>query len=222
MRMRKKKWAQPWLDAHTDYIDPDPVKYKGKWKELLQKDILHLEIGMGKGDYLIGMSQLYPEEGWIGMEKDPSAAAVAARKQVESGHDLSNNHMIVGDAENLLNWFDRKEVDVIHLNFSDPWPKKHYHKRRLSSEKFLQMYRYILNDHGKILMKTDNKDLFEDSVLYFLQNGFTLTEFSVDYRRQEHPEDVITEYESKFMAEGMPIYRLCAVIDQRIPAGEQQ
>lgn len=215
MRMRKKKWAQPWLEAHTDYIDPDPVQYKGKWKERLQKDVLHLEIGMGKGDYLIGMSQLYPDEGWVGMEKDPSAAAVAARKQVESGHDLSNNHMIVGDAENLLQWFDQKEVDVIHLNFSDPWPKKHYHKRRLSSEKFLQMYRYILNDQGKILMKTDNKDLFEDSVLYFLQNGFTLTEFSVDYRRKEHPEDVITEYESKFMAEGMPIYRLGAVIDEK-------
>lgn len=219
MRMRKKKWAQPWLEAHRDYIYPDPQEYRGKWKDLLQVSLLHLEIGMGKGDYLIGMAKLYPEEGWIGMEKDPSAAAVAARKQIESGNDLANNRMIVGDAENILNWFDENEVDVIHLNFSDPWPKKHYHKRRLSSEKFLQIYHHVLNQNGKILMKTDNKDLFEDSVLYFLQNGFTLTEFSVDYRRKEHPEDVITEYESKFMAEGQPIYRLCAISTE---AGEDR
>lgn len=209
--MRKKKWAEGWMEQHADYIFFDPKQYKGKWKQLLQKDVLHVEIGMGKGDYLIGMSSLYPLDGWIGIEKDPSAAAVSARKAVEEGHDLSNNRMICGNAEFLTDWFDENEIDVIHLNFSDPWPKKHYHKRRLSSSKFLEMYKTLLNESGKIFMKTDNKDLFEDSVLYFLENGFTLTELSVDFRRNEHPEDVITEYESKFMELGQPIYRLCAI-----------
>lgn len=215
MRMRKKKWADPWLDAHTDYIYQNPTEYKGKWKQLLGCEKLHLEIGMGKGSYLKQMSSMYAEEGWVGMEKDRSAAAVAARSQIEDGSDLSNNRMIAGDAENIPDWFENGEVDCIHLNFSDPWPKKHYHKRRLSSSKFLDIYRNILSEDGKIIMKTDNKDLFEDSVLYFQENGFLLKEFSVDFRRSEHPEDAITEYESKFMSEGLPIYRLVAEDSQK-------
>lgn len=211
MRMRKKKWADPWLDSHGDYIYQDPSEYKGKWKQLLDRDILHLEIGMGKGSYLIEMAEKYPEEGWVGMERDRSAAAVAARHQLEREGDTSNNRMIAGDAVRIPEWFAENEVDVIHLNFSDPWEKKKYNKRRLSSSSFLEIYRTILSEDGKIVMKTDNKDLFEDSVLYFQENDFRLTDFSVDYRREEHPEDAITEYESKFMSEGLPIYRLIAV-----------
>ena len=215
MRMRKKKWADPYLEAHQDYIFENPIDYKGKWKQILNCERLHLEIGMGKGSYLIQMASMYPDEGWIGMEKDRSAAAVAARAKLEGDGNTSNNRMIAGDAKNILDWFEDGEVDVIHLNFSDPWPKKKYQKRRLSSSEFLKIYRTILSEHGQILMKTDNQDLFEDSVLYFQENGFILTDFSVNYRRNEHPEDAITEYESKFMAEGMPIYRLCAVDTQK-------
>ena len=215
MRMRKKKWADPYLEAHQDYIFENPIDYKGKWKQILNCERLHLEIGMGKGSYLTQMASMYPDEGWIGMEKDRSAAAVAARAKLEGDGNTSNNRMIAGDARNILDWFEDGEVDVIHLNFSDPWPKKKYQKRRLSSSEFLKIYRTILSEHGQILMKTDNQDLFEDSVLYFQENGFILTDFSVNYRRNEHPEDAITEYESKFMAEGMPIYRLCAVDTQK-------
>ena len=211
MRMRKKKWADPYLEAHQDYISDNPTENRGKWKQMLNCETLHLEIGMGKGSYLIQMASMYPNDGWIGMEKDRSAAAVAARAKLENDGCITNNRMIAGDARNILDWFAEGEVDVIHLNFSDPWPKKKYQKRRLSSAEFLKIYRTVLSDHGKILMKTDNVDLFEDSVLYFQENGFLLTDFSVDYRRKEHPEDAITEYESKFMEEGMPIYRLCAV-----------
>jgi tRNA (guanine-N7-)-methyltransferase len=211
MRMRKKKWAEPWLEAHTEYISSDPSVFKGKWKEKLGCSVLHVEIGMGKGDYLIHMSSMYPEEGWLGIEKDPSAAATAARKAVEDdAFAKTNNHMIVGDAENMKDWFEDGEIDVIHLNFSDPWPKKHNHKRRLSSDRFLKMYRDLLAENGEIRMKTDNKDLFEDSVLYFLDDEFGLREFSVDYRRDPHPEDACTEYETKFIEQGMPIYRLTA------------
>ena len=133
-----------------------------------------------------------------------------------NSNNLENKRMISANAENLLSWFDKGEVDVIHLNFSDPWPKKHYHKRRLSSDKFLDMYKTLLSEDGKIIMKTDNTDLFEDSVIYFLQNGFTFTEFYVDYRRNEHPDDAITEYESKFIEEGKPIYKLIAVQKKQI------
>lgn len=212
MRMRKKKWADPWLEEHNDYIYTDPEVNKGKWKQLLNCSELHVEIGMGKGDYLIHMAEMYPEIGWVGMEKDHSAAAVASRKVIDGGSKhIANNRMICGYAENMQKWFADGEIDVIHLNFSDPWPKKHAHKKRLSSSKFLEMYRGLLGKDGCIRMKTDNKDLFEDSVLYFIQNDFVLSEFSVDYHRMDHPEDAITEYESKFMELGQPIYQLCAM-----------
>ena len=205
--MRKKKWAEGWLAEHQDYIYENPTTYKGKWKKLLSCKKLHVEIGMGKGDYLIGMSQLYPKEGWVGIEKDMSAAATAARKALElEDFSTKNNRMILGDATNILDWFKKGEVDMIHLNFSDPWPKKHYHKRRLSSESFLDKYKTILSKDGIIQMKTDNSQLFEDSILYFLNSGFKIEDISVDYRREKHEEEVVSEYESKFIEEKKPIY----------------
>ena len=209
--MRKKKWAEPYLEQHTELVIPDPAVYKGKWREFLGTEELHVEIGMGKGGYLNAMAAMYHEAGWIGIERDHSAAATAARKLIEDPVLTGENErMIAGNAEQLMEWFAPGEVDVIHLNFSDPWPKTYTHKRRLSSEKFLAMYRVVLGPSGTIRMKTDNKGLFEDSVLYFLQNGFIFTEFSVDYRRNEHPEDAVTEYEQRFMDLGQPIYQLCA------------
>ena len=211
MRMRKKKWAEPYLESHPELVIPDPSVYKGKWKQLLQTSCLHVEIGMGKGGYINAMAAMYPEEGWIGIERDHSAAATAARGLIEDETKTNRNErMIAGNAESLLEWFAPGEIDVIHLNFSDPWPKTYTHKRRLSSAKFLEMYRIVLNEGGTIRMKTDNVGLFEDSVLYFLQNGFTFSEFSVDYRRKEHPEDAVTEYEQRFMDLGKPIFQLCA------------
>lgn len=211
--MRKKKWAEPYLAEHGEVVLQDPSFGKGKWREMLHCQTLHVEIGMGKGDYLHEMASMYPEEGWVGIEKDRSAAAVAARKLVETErYSGRNERLIVGDADHILDWFEAGEADVIHLNFSDPWPKKYTHKRRLSSRQFLERYKQILKRDGMIRMKTDNEGLFEDSVLYFLENGFTFTEFSVNYRRQEHPEDAITEYERRFMDLGQPIFQLCAVI----------
>ena len=211
--MRKKKWAEPYLLSHPELVLPSPEEYKGTWKSLFGTDVLHVEIGMGKGDYLNTMAFMYPEEGWVGIEKDRSAAATAARKLIEDETKSgATERMIAQDAVTLTDWFAEGVVDVIHLNFSDPWPKTYTHKRRLSSQAFLEKYRLILSEHGSIRMKTDNTGLFEDSVRYFLENGFTFTEFSVDYRRNEHPEDAITEYERRFMNLGQPIYQLCAVV----------
>ncbi|MPM85147.1 tRNA (guanine-N(7)-)-methyltransferase [bioreactor metagenome] len=143
--------------------------------------------------------------GWIGIEKDRNVAAVAAKKAIDVGN--SNMLMIALDAENIDTWFAPNEIDVIHLNFSDPWPKAGYRKRRLSHGKFLEKYRNLLTSEGQIIMKTDNQGLFEFSLAEFSQNGWILEEVSVDFRRVEHPEDAISEYEAKFMALGQPIYR---------------
>lgn len=216
MRMRKKKWADPWLEAHDDIALAAPTECRGKWHELLDCQLLHVELGAGKGGYLNTMARMYPDEGWIGLEKDRSAAAVAARKAVESGEDLSSRRFIVNHAENLADWFAPGEIDVLHLNFSDPWPKKSTHKRRLSSDSFLAMYRTLLAPDGIIAMKTDNKDLFEASVIGFVKAGFCFREFSVDYRRTPHEEDAITEYEQRFLDLGQPIYRFVAAEKEQL------
>lgn len=115
--------------------------------------------------------------------------------------------LIQKDAANISEWFAAGEVDVIHLNFSDPWPKKRYAKRRLSSSQFLDQYAQILSDEGQIQMKTDNSSLFEYSLIEFQNAGYRMIEISVDYRRETHDEDVMTEYEEKFVSLGQPIYR---------------
>lgn len=204
MRVRKVKWAQEFLE-NQEVIVKEPQNYAGHWKELIPCEELHVEIGSGKGDYWIKMSEMYPQMGWIGIEKNESIAALALKK-VENQSFL-NRRFIVQDASNITEWFGENEIDVIHLNFSDPWPKKRNGKRRLTHANFLKRYDKMLSHEGKIIMKTDNRKLFEFSILEFQNNGYHCVDISLDYRSEIHDEDAITEYENKFMAKGNPIYR---------------
>lgn len=212
MRMRRLKWAAPFLEE-SDIVVHDPQACAGQWKKILKREYLHIEIGTGKGDYWINMSDIYADAGWIGIEKNESVAALAVRKSAKL---VENRRFIYADAANIDEWFIQGEVDVIHLNFSDPWPKKRASKRRLSHASFLNKYKYILNKSGEIQMKTDNASLFEYSILQFQDSGFKLVDFSVDFRRDEHLEDVISEYEQKFMEQGNPIYRAVWVQQKEI------
>ncbi|MEG0076330.1 tRNA (guanosine(46)-N7)-methyltransferase TrmB [Anaerorhabdus sp.] len=205
MRMRKKSWAEPFLNENDQFVIQEPQNNKGKWKKILNCETLHVEIGCGKGDYFIQMSSMDSSVGWIGVEKDRNVAAVAAKKAIETGNQ--NLLMITLDADQIDQWFDEGEIDTIHLNFSDPWPKSGYKKRRLSHGNFLNKYKSLLKNEGQIIMKTDNQGLFEFSLVEFNQNNWVLQEVSVDFRRNEHPEDAISEYEAKFMSLGQPIYR---------------
>ncbi len=204
MRVRNIPWAKDYLPTQPSFVT-DPKELKGQWKEKLGCETLHVEIGSGKGDYWKQMSEMYPEKGWIGIEKNASIAALAMKK-VED--DFKENRLFINlDAKDLEEWFEEKELDVIHLNFSDPWPKKRNMKRRLSHHSFLNVYKKLLTDDGRIIMKTDNTKLFEYSIIEFQNSGFILEEVYLDFRKEEHPEDAITEYESKFMKKNQPIYR---------------
>ena len=205
MRMRKKSWAEPFLAEHEEVVIASPASMKGNWKARLNKENLHLEIGCGKGDYFTHMAAMYPESGWIGVEKNVNVAAIAAKKLVDSNN--INQLLIAMDAEKVDEWFEHGEIDVIHLNFSDPWPKAGYKKRRLSHRRFIEVYENLLSEKGQIIMKTDNRKLFEFSLLEFAQCNFVLTDISVDFRAEEHSEDVMTEYETKFVELNQPIYR---------------
>lgn len=205
MRMRKKAWAQPFLDAHPEFVLAQPKEFQGKWKTLMPCEKLHVEIGCGKGDYFIGMAKMFPQDAFVAIERDCSVAAVAAKKALQE--PLSNTRMVVADASDIAEWFGEGEVDVIHLNFSDPWPKSSHSKRRLSHGNFVAQYERMLGAKGEIQMKTDNQKLFEFSLMEFSRLHWLLVDVSVDYRKCAHA-DVMTEYESKFSGLGQPIYRL--------------
>ena len=203
MRMRKKKWAKPYIEERTDTVIQAPETCKGRWREILGTKEVRLEIGAGKGSYWIGMGEKYPDTGWIALEKSPDAAAIGLKKCLTPGPNMK---YIVGDAEGIDEWFAPGEVDVIHLNFSDPWPKKSHAKRRLTAEKFRKKYDVILKPDGLVILKTDNIGLYEYS-LEKMNDLFDLVERDDDFRKTPHDEDVITEYEQEFMDKGQPIYR---------------
>lgn len=206
MRMRKLPWAEDFL-KEQDIVIQQPETMAGTWKECLEKQQLHVEIGSGKGDYWLGMARLYQDVAWVGVEKNNNVAALAVRKYVQAERKPNNVLFINGDAENIQTWFQKHEVDVIHLNFSDPWPKKRAHKKRLSNHMFIARYASILKEDGEIQMKTDNASLFEYSILEFQNEGWYMHDVSVDYRRNVHEEDIISEYEHRFMERKQPIYR---------------
>ena len=204
MRMRKKPWAKDMIASREDCVISQPEKMKGSWNQLGYGHVI-VEIGAGKGDYWINMGHRYPDELWIAVEKNIDAAGIALKKSIDN--TAANMKFIVGDAAGISQWFAEGEVERIHLNFSDPWPKKHHTKRRLTYASFLNDYRSILMPGGKIVMKTDNAKLFEYSLVSFAQAGWKLTEAYVNYRSEPHDEDAITEYESNFIALNQPIYR---------------
>lgn len=206
MRMRNLAWANDFLKKQAVVVK-EPQCMVGIWANSLQKEKLHVEIGTGKGEYWINMAVLYPHIAWIGIEKNKNVAALAVRKYTQREQPLENVLFINGDAQELATWFNKAEIDVIHLNFSDPWPKKRAHKKRLTNPTFLKQYAYILKEDGEIHMKTDNSSLFEYSILEFQKEGWLVHDVSVDFRRTQHAEDAISEYERRFMSQNQPIYR---------------
>lgn len=202
MRLRKKAWSQEMFERHAAILVDETNTYKGKWKETLKVNDLKLEIGSGRGDYWHGLSAQFPKSGVIALEKDYTAASIALKKLGET----QNKRMIYGDAKDLDVYFSDQELDGIYLNFSDPWPKKKHAKRRLTHESKCKIYHRLLNDDGELIMKTDNRGLFEYSLVSVAQNGFELVEVWLDFRHEKQ-DDPFTEYERKFHEMGQPIYR---------------
>jgi tRNA (guanine-N7-)-methyltransferase len=201
MRMRHKPWALPYLQAHPQVLF-DPVQRPVSWQD--DKSALILEIGSGKGRYIATLAQRYPTHQFVALEKDINVSATALKAM---GDSLPTNLLwIVGSAQDLLRYFKTKELDEIHLNFSDPWPKSGHEKRRLTSKTFMPMMLDALKDHGILRLKTDNAKLFEYTILELQQYPLSLEAFHVNYTH-DGSDDVHTEYEQKFNALGQPIYR---------------
>lgn len=204
MRLRKKKWSSDVYDIYADIIVNEFDLIKGSWKASMNVEKLRLEIGSGKGDYWHQVANVYSPDGIIGMERDFTAGSIALKKCEVYGKE--RKRFIYNDAKDLSDMFGPKEIDIIHLNFSDPWPKKRHEKRRLTHPSKLELYENILTDSGELWLKTDNVGLFNYSVVTVTQYGFELIELNVDYRKTEQV-DPFTEYERKFTDMGQPIFR---------------
>ena len=209
MRLRNVPGARETI-IENQFSIQEPEQKKGKWAEVFGNDHpIHIEVGMGKGQFIIEMAKRNPEINYIGIEKYSSVLVRA----VEKLEDFEQNHLrlIRMDAENIEEVFDKDEVDRIYLNFSDPWPKDRHAKRRLTSTRFLERYNNILTPEGRVMFKTDNKDLFDFSLEQVEEAGWILENHTYDLHHSEYNEgNVMTEYEEKFSAKGNPICRLVA------------
>ena len=206
MRLRNVRNAKEIVD-NSDYVVHNPFEYKGKYKELFgNNNPIHLEVGMGKGDFIINMALKYPDINFIGLEKYESIVCRAIQKL--ENKEIKNLKLIVIDALELGSIFD-KEIECLYLNFSDPWPKKRHARRRLTSEVFLPIYDQIFKGDKLIVQKTDNVGLFESSIVSLSNYGYVIEDISLDLASSDR-DNVETEYESKFKAQGIGINYLKA------------
>ncbi|KXB34173.1 tRNA (guanine-N(7)-)-methyltransferase [Aerococcus christensenii] len=209
MRVRHKPWAKDLLNDHPEWVITSPHDYKGKWQQVFEKEQdLKIEIGTGKGQFLIGMAQAHPEVNFIGIEMISDVLVMALQKALDS--QLPNLKFVRGDGQELTEMFEEDEVAGIYLNFSDPWPKKRHAKRRLTHKNFLQQYQTVMKENGQLIFKTDNQGLFEYSLMSLANYGMWLDEVSLDLHHADVGENIQTEYEEKFSRRGQRIYRLSA------------
>ncbi len=204
MRRRNVKNAKQRVESHPELVILNPKDHKGKWNTLFKNDNpIYLEIGMGKGKFLLEHAKTNPNINYIGLEKFDSVIVQAVEKIYPC--NLNNILLLNVDAEELLDIFDENEISKIFLNFSDPWPKNRHEKRRLSHANFLNRYQKILK--GDIEMKTDNRELFEFSLMSFNENKWKFEELSLDLHHRNEDEKIITtEYEDRFTSKGNVIY----------------
>ena len=211
MRLRNVRGAREQI-AENKYVIKDAETYRGRWKELFQDGKpLHLEIGMGKGKFLMEMARLHPDVHYIGIEKYSSVLVRALEKMEEN--PLPNIHFLRMDAEYINQYFAPGEVERIYLNFSDPWPKDRHAKRRLTSRQFLARYEEILKDGGRVEFKTENRGLFDFSLEEVEAAGWTRELCTFDLHHSEYLEgNVMTEYEEKFVQKGNPICKMVIAV----------
>lgn len=204
MRLRNVKGANDAIEK-SEYIIKDYEQQKGKFKDIFNNDnVIHIEIGMGKGDFIINMALNNPNINFIGIEKFDSVIVRAVQKLETL--KIKNLRLIRMDAFEIEKVFD-KEISCIYLNFSDPWPKERHKKRRLTSEVFLEKYDKILKNK-QIKLKTDNRKLFEYSIMTLTNHNYKIDELSLNLYEDDIKDNVQTEYEKKFVKDNKIIYKI--------------
>lgn len=208
MRLRNVPGSRDTI-AESRFTIKNETEYKGKWSTVFgNENPVHIEIGMGKGQFIMTLAEENPDINYIGIEKYSSVLVRAIEKQEEK--DLPNLFFIRMDAENIADVFAAGEVGRIYLNFSDPWPKDRHAKRRLTSLQFLERYEKILDREGHVIFKTDNRDLFDFSLEQVREaSHWTLLNYTYDLHHSEYVAgNIMTEYETRFVEKGNAICRM--------------
>lgn len=201
MRVKHKPWAKDYINEKSDFFLSEEVLNNGNPFE--NDNPIHLELGMGKGQFIMGLAKQNPEINYIGVELQASAQVMAGKKLEDE--PLPNVRLYNQDVAKLLEhefWIG--SIDRIYLNFSDPWPKKRHAKRRLTSDRFTPIYDQLLSKNGSIHQKTDSKSLFESSIMSLTQNGYEIVDIELDMHNSDR-SNIKTEYEEKFSAKGFTI-----------------
>ncbi|MCI5621274.1 MAG: tRNA (guanosine(46)-N7)-methyltransferase TrmB [Lachnospiraceae bacterium] len=208
MRLRNIPAAAPAI-AESEYCMKNPAELKGIWNRVYGNDFpIHIEIGMGKGRFIMELAAENPDINYIGMERYDSVLYRALQKMEE--RPLPNLRFLCEDAALLPDFFEKGEISKIYLNFSDPWPKDRHAKRRLTSRQFLERYDQVLSDDGQIEFKTDNQGLFDFSLDEVEQSKWNLDAVTRDLHHDAQlcEGNIMTEYEEKFSSMGNPIYKM--------------
>lgn len=198
MRTKYKAWAKPFIEEHTE------VMFDLKQLTSFDKPY-YLEIGSGKGQFLVDMAKKFPDKFFVGVERNVTCCGFTAKKLVEE--EITNAKLMFIDAEVLMNELKDNSLEGIFLNFSDPWPKKKHHKRRLTAMKYLNNYHRVLKSGGRLVIKTDNSDLFSFTVENIQESLFKIISQTDNYTDYDE-FDCMTEYERSFREEGVPIHRI--------------
>ena len=207
MRLRNIPGAVEKIKENSSIVIPNPKEQKGGWSKIFgNNNPIHIEIGMGKGQFIFEMAKRNPEINFIGIERFDSVLLRAMEKLI--AEPRPNVRLLKEDARFLTDFFEDGEVALIYLNFSDPWPKDRHAKRRLTHKNFLDIYKQILHKDGDIWFKSDNRGLFEFSILSFNNYGLNLSDLSLNLHHNEPDFNVRTEYEENWSSKGYPIYRV--------------
>lgn len=221
MRIRYKKWARPELEASKFYID-NPEDYKGKWQEQFENNNpIHIELGCGKGSFISQKASINSNVNYIAIDLIDAMLGLAKRNiesvYKENNKEINNIYITRYDIERILNVFEKNDkIERIYINFCNPWPRGKHHKKRLTHSRQLEKYKQFLQEGGKIYFKTDDDNLFCDSLSYFKESGFELEKITynlveeVDFWNGEI--NIETEHEKMFKEQGIKIKALIARI----------
>lgn len=215
MRLRRDPRATEYLE-NDDRVVSNPEEWKGKWKELFENNNpIHVEFGCGKGGFITELARRNPDINYIAAERAETVVYKACKKA--NNLDCPENLVFLYfDVANCMDIFEEGEISRIYLNFSDPWSKKRYAKRRLTYRDFLKKYEYILDEQGELHFKTDNKGLFASSLEEFSLERWLLKNVTLDLHNSDMKDNIMTEYEKKFSELGFTINRLEAIPPKNI------
>jgi tRNA (guanine-N7-)-methyltransferase len=216
MRLRKKYWARPEMEA-SDIVITDQYNHLGKWNESFgNNNEIHLELGCGMGGHIAQRSKKNSNINYVGIDLKDEVLVYALRKvkkfrEEEKLKDKDINVRLMPLNIMLIdNVFAKNEISKIYINFCNPWPKERHNKRRLTHSKFLEQYKKFLKDQGEVWFKTDDTGLFEDSINYFKESGFEINFLTYDLHNSGFQDNIVTEYEAKFTSLGMKTMFLVA------------